>query len=805
MLLWISAMPTPNTQAAIDFLQQWEPTGPWTLTAITTDKQSIITEPFTEDQIEELTDFLKEHNGERNLYFQVNPSINLDAKKSLRANIKALAWLHVDIDPREGEDMEDERSRALEMLRNPPSDVPPPTVIIDSGGGYQGFWALEDPFPIEGTPEKYEEAKRWNLQLEMIFGADNCHNVDRIMRLPGTVNLPDARKKAKGRKQALAELVEFNESRVYPLSTFRQAHQVQTQMDGGAFSSGAKAAVEITGSVQRLADLDELNQWNVPDRVKVIIVQGREPNEGPKPRDDSRSAWLFDCLCNLARCEVPDEVIFSIVTDPDLGISASVLDKGSEADNYALRQMGRAKEHAIDPRLVEMNDRHAVILNCGGKCLVVEEIEESVGFKQNRSRLTFQSFTDIKNRYCNIQVVAYTGNKGDVTEPLGNWWLKHSNRRQYQNIVFRPGMDTPDQYNLWRGFACAAKPGDCSKFLGHLERNLCKGNKAYYQYLIGWMARCVQDPASPGHIAIVLRGQQGVGKSFFAKQFGSLFGRHFLQVSDPKHLVGSFNAHLRDCVVLFGDEAFFAGDKRHESVLKTLITEEMIQVERKGVDVEAQPNFTHLILASNSQWVIPAGANERRYFVLDVSDDHRQEPSYFKGIIDQMNKGGREALLDYLLNYDLSKFEVRNVPRTEALREQRHLSLAPEAEWWFKCLQDGRILGKSDDWPVLLRTEVVQGCFVNYAKEFNIKHHTNHTTLGQFLSRMCPGLDVKQRRVPVPVKQEDGTVEEIMLRKRCYIFPSLGKCRQQWDKEYGEEFWPEIDIETEADGETDAF
>jgi hypothetical protein len=96
-----------------------------------------------------------------------------------------------------------------------------------------------------------------------------------------------------------------------------------------------------------------------------------------------------------------------------------------------------------------------------------------------------------------------------------------------------------------------------------------------------------------------------------AAGFGSLWGRHFVTVSDAKHLVGAFNAHLRDCVVLFGDEAFFAGDKKHESVLKTLITEESVVIEAKGVDAEVYPNYVHLILASNADWVVPAGHAER--------------------------------------------------------------------------------------------------------------------------------------------------------------------------------------------------
>ncbi len=189
------------------------------------------------------------------------------------------------------------------------------------------------------------------------------------------------------------------------------------------------------------------------------------------------------------------------------------------------------------------------------------------------------------------------------------------------------------------------------------------------------MARCVQKPDCPGEVAVVLRGEMGTGKGAFAKHFGSLFGRHFLQVSDPKHLVGSFNSHLRDCVVLFGDEAFYAGDKKHESVLKALVTEEHLAIEAKGVEVFASPNYTHIILASNSAWVVPAGSNERRFFALDVSAEKMQDKKYFAAITEQMNRGGKEALLHYLLKYDISNFEVRDVPKTIALQDQKLLSI----------------------------------------------------------------------------------------------------------------------------------
>jgi hypothetical protein len=69
-----------------------------------------------------------------------------------------VVYLHTDIDPRAGEDIDAERQRALGLLRNPPGLLQP-TCIIDSGGGYQGFWQLREPITTDCELAKAEDAK----------------------------------------------------------------------------------------------------------------------------------------------------------------------------------------------------------------------------------------------------------------------------------------------------------------------------------------------------------------------------------------------------------------------------------------------------------------------------------------------------------------------------------------------------------------------------------------------------------------------------------------------------------------------
>jgi hypothetical protein len=123
--------------------------------------------------------------------------------------------------------------------------------------------------------------------------------------------------------------------------------------------------------------------------------------------------------------------------------------------------------------------------------------------------------------------------------------------------------------------------------------------------------------------------------------------------------------------VLFADEAFFAGDPRHNGILKALVTEPHIKIEPKGLDVLTVPNMLMIFMASNNDWVVPAGAGARRYFVVDVSDARKQDHAYFEAIAKQLDSGGRAALLHFLLNRDLTGFNIRAVPQTQALADQK--------------------------------------------------------------------------------------------------------------------------------------
>lgn len=369
-----AALLTPEHDDSIAFLNWFAPNDRWVLTALAPDRGPRSTETFVTGREDEVRQWLVRH-GDCNLYFQVNPPTRDLAKKSKREDIAALAWLHVDLDPVAGADIDEERARILAVLESPPEGIPRPTAINFSGGGYQAFWRLSDPLQLDGTPKTYEEAKLFNLALEQQLGGDDCHNVDRIMRLPGTINWPDARKARKGRVPTLARAI-WSTPTAYPISEFRKAIPARGQ------PLGLSLAPVPTGSPNVAVTLDEINdldQWSVPERVKLIITAGQADfsNAG---KDCSRSGWVWDVACQLVRAGVPDGVVIGIFTDSRWKISQSVLEKPRPYD-YIARQIENARvtvsgltnwpdppaKEGSPPRSTYSNTRAALLrlgLNC---------------------------------------------------------------------------------------------------------------------------------------------------------------------------------------------------------------------------------------------------------------------------------------------------------------------------------------------------------------------------------------------------------------------------------------------------------
>ena len=187
----------------------------------------------------------------------------------------------------------------------------------------------------------------------------------------------------------------------------------------------------------------------------------------------------------------------------------------------------------------------------------------------------------------------------------------------------------------------------------------------------------------------------------------------------------------------------YAGDKSHVGVLKALITEPTLTVEAKYQNAVQAPNFVHLMMASNEDWVVPASLDARRFLVLLVAATKVRNRAYFTAIWQEMESGGYEAMLHDLLHHDLTGFDVRDVPDTEGLQEQKKLSLGTSQAWWFDALHRGYVykskLGLEQyfgEWREAETTEVLYASYSEFAKAQNERHPMAREAFGRFMVSM---------------------------------------------------------------------
>ncbi len=661
-------------------------------------KNGVATRTYERNDIAGMQEFVEDNNLKRgwNVYFMRNEAAERISKKADKADVALIHGPFVDVDHREisggaknstaeqlAAHIAAENERIAELFANRwPAALPRLTRRLFSGGGRQGLWDYSE--PVSATAEAIERVESQSrFAARSLDGDLRVTSVDHVLRVPSTINYPDFKKREKGRVPVLATF-ENGEGALYAPDDLPSAKAAPEPPPPGLVS----VAVAVQpGAVRRIQNLDELNEWNVPDRVKVIITQGCDP-DNPKATDNSRSAWLFDVVCQLVRCSVPDDLIYSVITDPDLKISESVLGAKS-VHKYALRQIVQAKEHAIDPWLRTLNSRYACAM-IGGKFRVFEVVDDP--HFPGRVKINYISRDDFAALYANKSVEVGKDKQGNpVTRPVGGWWLQHPMRRQYEGVVFLPGSDevVAGSYNLWQGFGVEPREGSCTLFLQHIREVICAANEAHYNYLIRWCARLVQQPGLQGDVAIALRGGEGVGKGWFTRSLGRLLGNAYVYASDDQKVLGDFNGLLMGAVLLHLDEAVFAGDRRAANLMKSLITEPEQTVQLKFVDSQRMRNCTHILISSNEGWICPVSLDDRRYLVLDVSKARQNDRPYFLAIKRELESGGYGALLHYLLNLDISDWDHFEIPDSAAKVEQKTLSLRGAEKIVYDLLRSG--------------------------------------------------------------------------------------------------------------------
>lgn len=341
----------------------------------------------------------------------------------------------------------------------------------------------------------------------------------------------------------------------------------------------------------------------------------------------------------------------------------------------------------------------------------------------------FQTLTSFRNNFLANKLVA--GYR------LGEAWLNWPGKNcKPDGVGFYPNpLKCPEGvYNLYTGLSVNPIAGDVTPYLEHIEKVICAGDAKAYEYLIGWLAHIFQKPEEKPSIAIVMKSIEGTGKGSMTRPLLEILGMYAIQVNGSGQIAGRFNSTIANKLLVFVDEADLTNERTAEK-LKAIISEDTVNLERKGKDPEIMPNYARFIFASNRDRVINAGLRERRYLVLEPDTTYAQDKGYFTCLYQWMADNGAQKLLAWLLSYDLSLFDPRRAPVTDALIEEKLASMPPVYQFFYSELLSQQPFKSQTR---IGATELVD-MFMSWSESNgeNIKLPAARSVIGKFMKAMC--------------------------------------------------------------------
>lgn len=141
---------------------------------------------------------------QKDVYFGVGLR---DKRSGKKEDVYAITALWADIDSKaHGGSM----SRCLDNLQGL---MVKPTIIVASGHGYHGYWVLKEPLIVGEDVDLLKRAEKAMSNLADLIGGDHVQNVNRIMRVPGTVNHKDPG--SRGQRRVQCKIHKLRVDKVY--------------------------------------------------------------------------------------------------------------------------------------------------------------------------------------------------------------------------------------------------------------------------------------------------------------------------------------------------------------------------------------------------------------------------------------------------------------------------------------------------------------------------------------------------------------------------------------------------------------
>lgn len=250
--------------------------------------------------------------------------------------------------------------------------------------------------------------------------------------------------------------------------------------------------------------------------------------------------------------------------------------------------------------------------------------------------------------------------------------------RPFGTIMRKNGIPVANTYLPCPG---ERKKGDPAPFLNHIAKLLPVATDR--EILLDWMAYKAQNPAQLMRWAVVLCGVEGNGKTTVGEIMRYTVGERYSEVVQSHDIDNKFNGWACEKLLAVIND-FKIGDRRDVmEVLKPIITDSTIPVQKKGKDTRNIANHLGFVITSNHKNAVVKTSNDRRYAVFYTAQQSEQDLTrdcmngdYFSTYYDWLEGDGYAIVADYLHSRIVSSHPNR-APVTSSMAEAIRESMTP--------------------------------------------------------------------------------------------------------------------------------
>jgi len=169
--------------------------------------------------------------------------------------------------------------------------------------------------------------------------------------------------------------------------------------------------------------------------------------------------------------------------------------------------------------------------------------------------------------------------------------------------------------------------------------------------ILTYLASMIRNPGAKFQWWPVLQGTEGNGKSAFIRVAMHCVGArysHLPNVGDMAKNGIKFNSWIVGRLFLGFEEIYVPNRRDFLEELKPTITNEVVQVERKGIDQTMEDNRANGIMCTNHKDGVPTTVDQRRYAVFYTAQQSKQDKirdgmggDYFPDLYDWFNGRGK--------------------------------------------------------------------------------------------------------------------------------------------------------------------